>query len=87
MVIWLMPYLPQEAKLLWLKEISSRVKEINSGLVTGGHANVVHQHVLCAVEEALFEDVLLTPNVLEKLVGPWNDNLFARSSQNLSLSS
>ncbi|GFW57665.1 retrovirus-related Pol polyprotein from transposon opus [Trichonephila clavipes] len=58
------------------------------GLATGGQVNVVHQQVLCALEEVLVEDVLLPPEVLDMLGGAQSEeNSLAQSSQDLRVDS
>ncbi|GFS61809.1 retrovirus-related Pol polyprotein from transposon opus [Trichonephila clavipes] len=58
------------------------------GLATGGQVNVVHQQVLCALEEVLVEDVLLPPDVLDMLGGAQSEeNSLAQSSQDLRVDS
>ncbi|GFX77445.1 CCHC-type domain-containing protein [Trichonephila clavipes] len=50
------------------------------GLATGGQVNVVHQQVLCALDEVLVEDVLLPPDVLDMLGGAQSEeNSLAQS--------
>ncbi|GFS72290.1 hypothetical protein TNCV_1827071 [Trichonephila clavipes] len=57
-------------------------------LATGGHVNVVHQQVLCALAEVLVEDVLLPPDVLDMLGGAQSEeNSLAQSSQDLRVDS
>ncbi|GFX58447.1 retrovirus-related Pol polyprotein from transposon opus [Trichonephila clavipes] len=58
------------------------------GLATGGQVNVMHQQVLCALEEVLVEDVLLPPDVLDMLGGAQSEeNSLAQSSQDLRVDS
>ncbi|GFX74752.1 CCHC-type domain-containing protein [Trichonephila clavipes] len=58
------------------------------GLAIGGQVNVVHQQVLCALEEVLVEDVLLPPDVLDMLGGAQSEeNSLAQSSQDLRVDS
>ncbi|GFU47834.1 uncharacterized protein NPIL_680301 [Nephila pilipes] len=57
------------ASTIYLKGIFGPVVEcpliyISIGLANGGQVNVVHQQVLCALEEVLVVDVLLPPDVL-----------------------
>ncbi|GFY01792.1 CCHC-type domain-containing protein [Trichonephila clavipes] len=61
---------------------------VTIGLATGGQVNVVHQQVLCALEEVLVEDVLLPPDVLDMLGGAQSEeNSLAQSSQDLRVDS
>ncbi|GFT67761.1 uncharacterized protein NPIL_2031 [Nephila pilipes] len=58
------------------------------GLATTGQVNVVHQQVLCALDEVLVEDVLLPPDVLDMLGEARNEeNSLAQSSQYLGVDS
>ncbi|GFY24912.1 retrovirus-related Pol polyprotein from transposon opus [Trichonephila clavipes] len=58
------------------------------GHATGDQVNVVHQQVLCALEEVLVEDVLLPPDVLDMLGGAQSEeNSLAQSFQDLRVDS
>ncbi|GBM81878.1 hypothetical protein AVEN_22865-1 [Araneus ventricosus] len=58
------------------------------GIITGGQVNVMHQQVLCALEEVLVKDVLLTPDFLNMFGGSRSEgNLLAQNSPELSSSS